>query len=277
MQTLENLSNQGIDLEINPKERINESVLRRQINFNGSLNDYNIYNLPDITFTSPLKSIKVDIRNLPEEEKEVTLYLKNEMNTFIPFCDFPLANCEEEITLNNQLLKMKEHLARKYLTDLNLEFGKIEFSSRKLGKIEIDKQKSKLNLSLNKIALGHNYPSTLWDEYVFGDFSEENPNHAELYKRIFYFQNDLVDNFNSLSVKPEGFFPFFSNLSNMRCMIYENHDKKQKFQDYKVYSRREGRSHIVSLPDLDEKIYFNYNILPNLRSNKDNVNVNLSG
>ncbi len=266
MKNLKELEQSGISLEIISKECIDERLLRRQIDTNGSLNDFNIDDLPGLIFTAPLSGLLAIVNSFPGG-KDVTLNLRNRENTFIPFCDFPLAIKEKDLQVQNQIKSMYEHIERKYLTDLSIQLGGIPFTTYSIGRILLNRNNRSGELEILENDAGSFSPINYWQ--TIGKLLEkEDTQYTDLYKKLLSFGRNLREGFNKGIEDAHEYMPCFVNISNMLAMIYENHPRQKKIKPYQVYFKGSDKAEIAHLEDLDERVFLDYEKTRKIVENK---------
>lgn len=266
MRSLDELEKEGITLGISSDENINEKILRRQINMNGTLNDYNTATLPLTLFSTPPLGLLALVQG---KRKKVTMCWVNKKGSFIPFCDFPLAEKITDLTLPNQIRTMYDHLARTYLDDIDLIVGEVQHSSYDIRRITLAEwDESSLDSSNQMICSGDfaveknthkpETPSSRWRNSVGEILHQKEIDYPRLYRTLWAFQRDLREATGELEESLTNYLPCFINISNILAMIYESAPKIKDVKTYPVSLNKSGRQARACLPNLEAIAFLNY-------------------
>ena len=279
MINLEDLKQKNIEWETIPEGEIDKELLKKQIESNGSLNDFNMERL--YKRCMPSFSTLLSYVNEYPLGKQVTLCYK-QGEKIMPFCDFLLANTEEELKKLNQLHSFDEHMKFKfrnffpYLSNMvhsDYQIKGIKASNIKNLEEGVDIVKCDLRCSIEYKELGKDHVLDYWENEISNLINEENI--KDLQKKLFILKQDLYGSTNSKKLEWDDYGLVFVNISNALMMINNQYNKRKEMKHYANIQFPQNLKGEAYLEDIEEHIFTDYQNLASLIAQRDMPMINI--
>jgi hypothetical protein len=275
MKSLDDLKQEGIDLKIESTALIDDSLLRKQIEYICALNPFNIDFLSSL-FIGKLSSLLAKVQ---EDEicgcDEAILHFQNKEAT-VPFCDFHIARFDEELNLGLQVREAVQHIYNKSLRIFkNFVKGKVDHSRYELSRIDVDEitEVSKSNGRIVGKCSGKGYLKKVncgsfdslrdyWGSVVIPLVREDNIDYGLLVNEICGFKDQLTKLTNSKDKEAFYFYNYlYANISNLHIMVIE-HKPESAMREYNNVNLSDRGQTNAKLYDLHNLLFLNYRRKP---------------